>query len=592
MHEDETTVPSDDSAPLPRRYLRLLVFGAESYLSYPLPEAGALTLGRGAECDVTLSHPSISRHHAILEIRLSDSSGIPELSIQDLGSSIGTIVRGDRLGRNESRGFDIGEIVDLGQTMLIVQRASSDTCHRRLWSQADYEDRLGHECERARASDGRFVVLRVIVDAPAKARPVEDALGRALRSFDLLARYSRHEYELLIFDQPASAVPQWTEPIQRALEERQCSARIGFAAFPEDGTRPQDLVRRAAARARGIEAPSFDDDGEDRPGAIVEDDVMKALFRTIDRVAPTTINVLVLGETGAGKEVVAEQIHRQSRRADRPFLRLNCAALAEMLLENELFGHEPEAFTGAVKGRPGLLESANGGTVLLDEIGELPIHMQAKLLRVIEDKKVLRIGAVEQRPADVRIIAATNRDLEERASRGEFRTDLFYRLGGVVLVVPPLRERIAEIPALARSFAARATKDRPRSPGITSEALELLTTYSWPGNVRELRNVVELAALMAGDDDIRREHLPADKLAPRTGREDPAAPEVRTAFRISAEDPPVLTEAQRQERQRIVDALSECVGNQTRAAELLGMSRRTLSYRLDEYKIPRPRKRR
>src|SRR6185503_6105666 len=201
----------------------------------------------------------------------------------------------------------------------------------------------------------------------------------------------------------------------------------------------------AGARARG-ETGS--------PVAERDDEGMPQLHRLVERIARGTINVLILGETGAGKEVLAERVQRLSPRARWPFLRLNCAALSETLLESELFGHERGAFTGAVTAKPGLLETAEGGTVFLDEAGELPMSIQVKLLRVIEERQVLRVGGLKPRPIDVRFIAATNRDLEVEVARGAFRQDLFFRLNGVTLVVPPLRDRVSEIEALARLFAS------------------------------------------------------------------------------------------------------------------------------------------
>jgi DNA-binding NtrC family response regulator len=311
---------------------------------------------------------------------------------------------------------------------------------------------------------------------------------------------------------------------------------------------------------------------------------MERLLRLRDRVAQSNISVLLLGETGAGKEVMAESIHQQSPRRSAPFLRLNCAALSETLLESELFGHEKGAFTGAVAPKPGLLETAQGGTVLLDEVGELPAALQVKLLRVLEERQVLRVGGLKPRPIDVRFISATNRDLQAESEEGQFRRDLYFRLNGITLVVPPLRERINEIPALAQKLAQAAGRQsgRPNEPSFSPEALARLERYGWPGNVRELRNVVERAVLLCTGDVITPEHLPGIRQAqaatpPGAGE----APRVET----------LREELAALERKRILDALAECGGNQTRAAKLLGMRRQSLVARLDEYGIPRPRKR-
>jgi transcriptional regulator with PAS, ATPase and Fis domain len=299
--------------------------------------------------------------------------------------------------------------------------------------------------------------------------------------------------------------------------------------------------------------------------------VMKTLDKMVERVAAGEINVLLHGETGVGKEVFAERIHAGSRRARKSLLRLNCAALTESLLESELFGHEKGAFTGATQTKPGLLETANGGTVFLDEIGDLPLPLQAKLLRVIEDKKVMRVGALEPISIDVRFVAATHKDLEAECDRGAFRRDLYFRLAGITVVIPPLRERVAEIEPLARGFL-RDASERANRRGIklSKAAIARLTSYTWPGNVRELRNAIERAVLLC-ETTIEPEHLPA------TRESRPSSGDLRAGV-------------VEYERQRIVEALASCNGNQTKAAKLLGISRRTLIERLDELQLPRPRK--
>jgi DNA-binding NtrC family response regulator len=330
-----------------------------------------------------------------------------------------------------------------------------------------------------------------------------------------------------------------------------------------------------------------------RSGVIVEDTAMRTLYELAARVARGPIHVLLLGETGCGKEVLAETIHRASDRAARPFLCLSCVALSESLLESELFGHERGAFTGAIKSKPGLLETAEGGTVFLDEVGELPLALQAKLLRVIEDRKVTRVGGLNPKRIDVRFIAATNRNLEAEIARGAFRQDLFFRLNGIALTIPPLRERPAEIEPLARLFARRAAAslypDRPVA--ISTEALEALKRHAWPGNIRELRNVMERAVVLSAGATIQPEQL---LLHPKRSPHDPPAPHretARTAVEPKEGEPLRLRDAmEAHERARIVRALDECHGNQTRAAELLGISRRTLVERLRTYGIPRPRR--
>jgi two-component system, NtrC family, response regulator AtoC len=320
--------------------------------------------------------------------------------------------------------------------------------------------------------------------------------------------------------------------------------------------------------------------------ARITSEEMRAIARLVDVVAPTRLSVILYGETGVGKEVLAERIHALSPRASRPLVRLNCAALPDALLESELFGFERGAFTGAVQTKVGLLESADGGTLLLDEVGEMPLGMQVKLLRVLESQEVQRLGATRGRSLDVRILAATHRDLAERISQGAFRADLYYRLNGVTLAIPPLRERVREIIPLARSFVESACKDFGQpTVSITRSARDALEQYAWPGNVRELKNLVSRAALFAGTGPLDVAHFePAPWSVRGQCSNPPSAP------RPGPKHGNLRAAMNDLERGRIVSALDETGGNQTRAAKLLGISRRTLLDRLDAYGLPRPQK--
>jgi two-component system response regulator AtoC len=328
---------------------------------------------------------------------------------------------------------------------------------------------------------------------------------------------------------------------------------------------------------------------------VVADDAMVALYATAKRAAQSTLPVLILGETGVGKEILAETIHSRSSRAKAPFLRLNCAALSESLLESELFGHEHGAFTGAVAAKAGLLESAQGGTVFLDEVGELPLPVQVKLLRVLEDHKVTRVGGLKPMRIDVRFVAATNRDLQEEMAAKRFRQDLFFRLNGIAFMVPPLRERRREIRPLAHSFAVEASRDLDREPlAIAPEALAYLEAYDWPGNIRELRNVIERAVVLCQGPIITVEDLQTTPLrvSPTPARPMRMATTMVTEPEADAEPEPRLhDEIASVERRRIIEALETCAGNQTRAAQQLGISRRTMVARMDAFGLPRPRKR-
>ncbi len=537
MHQDRTrsVVPrvADPSAGL-----RLIVFCGGEVSSHVLPRSGEVVIGRGENANVRVDHVTVSRRHATLLL------GEDGVRIVDHGSFNGTTIGGKKIAPNVPVPLGLATIAELGETMVVVQ-----------------------------------------VDG-----------GAGIRASRM----------------PVSSAPR---------------------------------SQRSAA--------------------------MEHLYRLVESVAQSDITVLLRGETGAGKEVVAEQVHARSPRAGKPLVKLNCAALPEHLLEGELFGYEKGAFTGAAQAKPGLVEAAEGGTLFLDEIGELPLATQAKLLRVVESREVLRLGSLKPRSVDLRIVAATHRDLEDMVARGTFRQDLYYRICGVILTIPPLRERVEEIPTLANELVARACREarRPVLP-ISDAAMSVLLAYSWPGNVRELRNVLDRAVVFCRGIVIAPEHLglagermtqppaapmPAYGMAPPPqpfGGQPPypppaaypAPPPGSGGFPTAAPYPPpqghssypppppqghgsypppaphgqgsypppppafaqppgastvafgsnapgpLHEEVDALERERIMDALARCGGNQTQAAEMLGISRRTLLRRLDAYAVPRPRK--
>jgi DNA-binding NtrC family response regulator len=337
-------------------------------------------------------------------------------------------------------------------------------------------------------------------------------------------------------------------------------------------------------------------------GAIVRDPAMLVIHEQARRAARSLLNVLLLGETGVGKEVLARAIHGHSNRSQGPFLGLNCAALSESLQESELFGHEKGAFTGAHQARPGLLESASGGTVFLDEVGELAAGTQAKLLRVLEDRTVMRVGSNRPRPIDVRFVAATNRDIEARSATGSFRQDLFFRLNGMSFLIPPLRERPLEIEPFARLFLAAACREveRPEPPRLSPAALKIIHAHPWPGNVRELRNVIVRAVVLCLGDTILPEHLPPSLLGSAVASGRPATPAPAPPAAAAPQEPPrrangeapnLPAEIETLTKARIIEALERSAWNQTRAARMLGISRGTLISRLTAFGIARPRKR-
>lgn len=307
-------------------------------------------------------------------------------------------------------------------------------------------------------------------------------------------------------------------------------------------------------------------------GFIAASQPMRELLELLHRAAGARHPVLISGESGTGKELAARALHRASGRD--PFIAVNCGALPENLLESELFGHERGAFTGADRAKPGLFEAAHGGTLFLDEIGELPLPLQPKLLRALEDGEVRRVGSNVSRNLDVRVVAATNRDLEEEVERGRIREDLFWRLNVLQLHIPPLRERPADIPLLAERFleSAREESASPLPRRITSEAMAILTAYSWPGNVRELRNTIQRAVTMSSTEEIRPEDLP---------------PRIRESGRTAALVAGALARQlplREVERSYILEVLRHVGGNKSRAAEILGLDRKTLYRKIEEYR--------
>jgi transcriptional regulator with GAF, ATPase, and Fis domain len=487
----------------------LQIIGAAGVLSRTLQPGQTVRIGRRRESDIIVEHPGASREHAIIY------GGDPP-SIEDLGSSNGTKVQGNRIASNSRISLPAGSVVEVAGTIVHVRRGS---------------------------------------------------------------------------------------------------------ALPADEDSQHD--------AKSVTA------GTKRRRVVMQDRRMTDLYALAERVAASSMSVLVLGETGAGKELLAEHLHVASPRRDRPFLRVNCAALAEGVLASELFGHEKGAFTGAHATKIGLFETANGGTVFLDEIGELSQETQAKLLRVLETGEVTRVGSHQPRQIDVRIVSATNRDLRELTGRGRFRSDLFFRLNGVSLVIPPLRDRPLDIIALAEFFVDRCAAMMTAAPPVLSEdAKTLLLRYRWPGNVRELKNAIERAVVLTPGSVLEASSFQLDFAhhggsgsastipvsATGSGAVESSAlldrltggsvaepsrdgarlgdaldrgrgPRSSSAgrFKAARRTEQLRAELHRAERERILEALQQA-GNQAGAAKLLGISRRALIYRLEAYDIPRPRK--
>ncbi len=550
--KQETVRLQDTLSAVRATRLRLVVVNESGSSSHALPEAGDVVLGRGDEATVRLDDAAASRRHAVLHL----GSGLA--TIEDLGSANGTTVRGRKLTFGASIEVGPGDAIELGTSLAVLQtdELSGSTTP---WTLVTHTRFL----EAVRATRPPFAVIRLqVLAAPTVAQAV---LSAELSPHDTVATFGPGQFEVLSPGRNAEAARGLMEKLSARLVARDARVRAGASSSPVDGTDPEQLIAACAAPAS---MPG--------PGFVVRDDAMASISRLIDRVAPSQINALLLGETGVGKEVLAHELHRRSKRASGPFLKVNCAALSESLLESELFGHEKGAFTGAVRQKAGLLEAAKAGTLFLDEVGELPDSMQASLLRVLEERKVLRVGATQPLPIDVRFVFATNRDLEAEVERGAFRRDISYRINGISIAIPALRDRVSEIEPLARQFAAEAAQREGRPvPELTPDALATLKRWPWPGNIRELKNVMERAVLLAQDAPISSDAIALDGHRP--------SPPVEHGN--SLKDERFLAE-----KRVVLDALEKTEGNQTRAAELLGISRRTLVSRLTTYGLTRPRK--
>ncbi len=559
-----------DSATAGSAYL--LVVENDSSSIFDLPRAGAVVIGRG-EADLRLTHASVSRRHAT--IRIDD--GV--VRVADLGSHNGTRVNGEPV--SDARTVASGDVVTVGDVVLVVHFSVPAVVARVEYPELGWRRRLAEELERA-ITHGRSLAVIAILGAKPDALA---AIGGAVRMIDVLGHADDGHALLLL---PETDRDQAREVIARALEAAP-EARAGLALCPNDACDADTilLAARAAARraspgriAEATEAATRLELGTRH--VLLADPAMTRVFALLERLAVSSLPILVTGETGVGKENAAYAVHHWSKRPGS-FIAVNCAALGpESLVESELFGHDKGAFTGATAAKAGLFETASGGTVFLDEVGELPLAIQAKLLRVLENRTVTRLGETRERVVDVRLVAATNRALEDEVQAGRFRQDLYFRLGGAIVILPPLRDRRCEIPVLARQFLADACTRSGRAPMVINPAaMQVLLTYRWPGNVRELRNAMEYVLATAPDDVIEPTDLP-ERLVGVDAEVEPVpieAPVAPGAFRA------ISVELRELERRRMAEALAASGGVKTRAAQLIEMPIRTFTLKLKQYRL-------
>ncbi len=496
-----------------RPQVSLLLYGRDGVRAVPLVEGRPLVIGREPPADVVLRDASLSRLHA--EVGLEAG----EVYVQDLGSTNGTYLSGERVDRATARPREELVFGTVGASVHVLE--PTDGLARGLDGHDRFRLELESEVARAR-SFGRVLVLAMIRGADAGGAGRGNGLGRwlpevrrRLRPFDRVALYSPDTVEVLMPETPLHEARALCASIVSSGLRLTC----GLGDLPGSAGSAEELLevtRDAMNRARLSDAvalqvatrPEPDVEIADETPVAVSPGMVEVLARA-RRIAQTSFPVLIVGETGSGKEVVARTIHRCGPRRDRPMVSVNCGAIPEHLVESTLFGHERGAFTGAHQRSRGLFESAHGGTVFLDEIGELPASAQAALLRVLETMRFSRVGSAEEVEVDVRVVAATHRDLPAMVLDGAFREDLLYRLDAVTLVVPPLRDRAEDVPDLARRFLAAAAATCGRAfVAIDATALDLLCRQPWPGNVRELRNAIEHAVAISDAEVLTVEDLP------------------------------------------------------------------------------------
>ena len=525
-----------------------------------LPDGVDVTFGRSRGATITVDHDKVSRMHARVK-RTGDL-----IEVEDLGSRNGTRVNADKV--EGVRRLAPGDELSVGPILAVVGVTSGLRRSNAIADAATGEARLTAEVDRAVRYHRPVTValIRCTNDG------VVDSIASTLRPMDLLAENAGDDYLMIL---PELGRADGAAAVQRALDfavAAHTTANAATALCPDDGTTFDALIGQLRSGLRTGRITRTEATTPTAP--VVVDPTMQRVHGLVERIADTAMTVLILGETGVGKELVCEAIHGRSSRRDRPLIKLNCAALPETLLESELFGHERGAFTGADRKKVGFFEAADGGTLFLDEIGDMPLSLQAKLLRVLEKKVITRVGGTTEIPTDARLIAATHRDLEADVRTGRFRQDLLFRIGGFTIVVPPLRDRGAEILPLAEHFARTAATEQGRPvPTFAEDARSTLAGYTWPGNVRELKNAIERALILCGEQ-ITTTDLP-DKLRDAAQRTSPVAADVRGH----------LAEV---ERAAIVAALEAESQNQTRSARRLGLSRRALIYKMEKYGLKPP----
>jgi transcriptional regulator with GAF, ATPase, and Fis domain len=611
-----TKTSMESERPKDRRHaprFSLLLYHREGAQIVPLTAGSAVTVGRASPSDVTINDFNLSRQHA--RFTLGEDG---QLTVEDLASTNGTMVDGTAVERAE---LAPGQEVSLGSVTATFHALTGEQPPPSSTDFAGHDKfraALETEVVRARFFGRRVAVLfvRAVDPQPTHVRFWAPKAQTVLRPVDRLGLYSNDSIQLLLPEANAKQATDTANALIAQLAElpsHPATVVCGIAVFPDTATHPEELLgqSRSAAQAgrktspiqvaEGQEPRTFtkSDSASVEPLIVAESQSMRHLLLTAARVAKGNLPVLLNGETGTGKEVLSRYIHEESPRSRKPLVCVNCAAIPQQLVESTLFGHEKGSFTGAQTQQKGVFEAADGGTVFLDEIGELPAAAQAALLRVLETKRFARVGSTKEISVDVRVIAATHRDLEQMVEDGKFRQDLLYRLNAVLLPIPPLRERVDDIAVLAQRFLEEANRANSGAvEGIDPAAIELLRMYGWPGNVRELKNSIERAVVIAQGDTLTVDDLPERIRAlsmrppplPRVGLDggDGASSSSPVESALSVLSGDFRTRMERLEAEVLTQALREAGWNQTEAARQLQMPLRTLVYKIKMHGIRRP----
>jgi DNA-binding NtrC family response regulator len=516
--------------------------------------------------------------------------------VADVESKNGVQVNGETIAATQT--LVSGDVVSIGYATLVLRRPSRGPSRRQVLDERSWRRRLEEEIVRA---DEHERPLTTLVISPgtsdSESMPPSQLAESALRVIDVVGVDEQRHLLVLFPELDPTVADRAASQVVSALLPGLPSLRAGVAHWPRDGCDAETLLGAARA-ARSAAAPGVIQQatqtceelqlGERR--LILADPAMERVYKLIRRLAQNELSVLIAGETGAGKEHAAFAVHHWSHRSGGPFVALNCAALTDSIADSELFGHKKGSFTGSTSDKAGLLETAAGGTLFLDELGELSMAIQAKFLRAIETRNVRRLGETREREIDVRIVAATNRNLQEEVKAGRFREDLYYRLCVARVELPPLRDRPREIALLGRMFLNQARERQGgQSMGLSPSVVAALCRLPWPGNVRELKNMMELLAATVDDEVIELRHLP-EQLA--DGLLKPLEPPVspRTGPRRSSSEQskflPLAEEVERLERTRMEEALKATHGVKAHAAGLLGMAIRTFMEKYKRFGFP------